>query len=122
MKAVEVLEEVVGRSPPKNAGHSPSLPQQQCGGKSVLGHAHPESPGPLTFLGSWGASEELVGDIVECRELSCVPEDALGSLRLQQDRVRCQAAELHLHGSQRQPGHTPEQHAASGDDNRGTQK
>lgn len=30
MKAGEVLEEVVGRSPSKKAGHSPSLPQQQC--------------------------------------------------------------------------------------------
>lgn len=30
VKAREVLEEVVGRSPSKKAGHSPSLPQQQC--------------------------------------------------------------------------------------------
>lgn len=30
VKAGEVLEEVVGRSPSKKAGHSPSLPQQQC--------------------------------------------------------------------------------------------
>lgn len=86
--------------------------------------AHPEGPGPLTFLGRWGASEELVGDVAECRELGCVPEDALGSLRLQQlqDRVGGQAPELHLHGSHRKPGHTPEHHAARGDDNRGTQK
>lgn len=41
---------------------------------------------------------------MECRELSCVPEDVLGSLWLQQlqDGVGSQAPELHLHGSHRQ--------------------
>lgn len=49
---------------------------------------------------------------MECREAACVPEDALGSFWLQQlqDCVWGQGPELHLGGSRRQPGQTPEHH------------
>lgn len=52
----------------------------------------------------------MVGDIVECRQVICVPEDALGSFWLQylENRGWGQAPKFHLDGSRRQPGQTPE--------------
>lgn len=47
---------------------------------------------------------------MECRQVICVPEDALGSFWLQylENRGWGQAPKFHLDGSRRQPGQTPE--------------
>lgn len=56
----------------------------------------------LTFVGGVGTSQEVVGDVVEHREVTRVLEDALGFLRLQQlqDRGRGHIPKFHLDGMQ----------------------